>query len=155
MNDSNIPPCYIFIDREGRWFHKGAEMIRRDIIGFFYDHMVLDGSGRYAIRLGKESCILEVEDTAFVVRRVGFQEAEGIEEFRLFLSDGTYEPLLPESLFVGGNNVLYCKVKNCKFPARFHRPAYYQLAEFVQEKNGEFYLPLNGKMYLIPNRESA
>jgi len=25
MNE--LPPCLIFIDKEGRWYHKGAEMI--------------------------------------------------------------------------------------------------------------------------------
>jgi uncharacterized protein len=149
LNDPGMPPCFIFIDNEGRWFHKGAEMIHREIIRFFYDHMELDGSGRYVIRWGEECCFLEVQDTAFVVQKVGFQEDGGIQELRLYLSDDTQEALLPETLFVGKANVLYCTVKHGKFPARFHRPAYYQLAEFVKEENGGFYLPLNGKKYPV------
>jgi uncharacterized protein len=155
MNDPDIPPCFIFIDREGRWFHKGAEMVRRDIIGFFYDHMELDGSGRYVIRWGEECCVLEVEDTAFVVQQVGFEENQGVQAFQLFLSDDTREPLLPETLFVGEANVLYCKVKQGRFPARFHRPAYYRLAAFVEEEEGRFYLPLNGRKHWIDLRQSA
>jgi uncharacterized protein len=142
-----IPPCFIFIDSEGRWFHKGAEMIHREIIRFFYDHMELDRSGRYMIRWGEERCFLEVQDTALVVRKVAFHEEGGIQEFRLFLSDDTHEALIPETLFTGEKNVLYCKVKNGKFPARFHRPAYYQLADFVEEHDGRFYLPLNGRKH--------
>jgi len=149
MDDRGMPPCLIFIDREGRWFHKGAEMINRDIIRFFYDHMEMEESGRYVIMRGEEQCFLDVEDTAFVVQRVGFLEDGGAQSFQLYLSDDTQEPLLPETLFVGEENVLYCKVKHGKFPARFHRPAYYQLAEFVQEEGGRFYLPLNGKKYGI------
>jgi uncharacterized protein len=149
MNKSDIPPCFIFIDKEGRWFHKGAEMIRREIIRFFYDHMELDGSGRHLIRWGEERCFLEVQDTAFVVRKVDLQEKDGAQEFRLSLSDDSHEALVPETLFVGEENVLYCKVKLGKFPARFHRPAYYQLAGFMAEDGGRFYLPLNGKKYLV------
>jgi uncharacterized protein len=149
MNGPDIPSCFIFIDGEGRWFHKGAEMIHREIIRFFYDHMELDESGRYVIHWGEERCFLEVQDTAFVVQKVRFHEEGGLQEFRLFLSDDTDEALRPETLFVGDANVLYCKVKHGKFSARFLRPAYYQLADFVEEGDGTFYLPLNGKKYVI------
>ena len=52
MNGSErdaLPPCLIFIDKEGRWFHEGVEMIRRDFIRMFYRNMELDGEGRYVI----------------------------------------------------------------------------------------------------------
>lgn len=149
MNDPDIPPCFIFIDREGRWFHKGAEMIHRDIVRFFFAHMDLEESGRYVIRWGEECCFLEVEDTAFVVQKVEFQKRGSIEEIRIFLSDDTQEALRPETLFVGEANVLYCRVKEGRFPARFLRPAYYQIAEFVEEEDGRFYLPLNGRKHLV------
>lgn len=149
MNDPDMPPCLIFIDKEGRWFHKGAEMVHRDIVRFFYAHMALEDSGRYVIRWGEERCFLEVEDTAFVVQKADFQEKEGLQEFQLSLSDDTKERLLPETLFLGEANVLYCRVKEGRFPARFLRPAYYQLAGFVEEEDGGFHLPLNGRKYPI------
>jgi uncharacterized protein len=152
VNGPDISPCFIFIDKEGRWFHEGAEMIHRDIIRFFYDHMELDGSGRYLIHWEEERCLLDVEDTAFVVQKADFREHEGLQEIQLFLSDDTREPLLPETLFVGKANVLYCMVKQGRFPARFHRPAYYQIAAFVQEEEGGFHLPLNGRKYRIDLR---
>ena len=149
MNDQDTPPCFIFIDKEGGWFHKGAEMVHRDIVRFFYEHIGMDSLGRYVIRWGNERCYLDVEDTAFVIQRVRFEEDGGMQNFRLFLSDDTTENLNPETLFLGEENVLYCKVKQGRFPARFHRPAYYQLAEFVQEDEGRFYLPLNGEKHFI------
>ena len=154
MDDYDMPPCYILVDREGKWFHKGAEMIRKEIIRFFCDHLEVDSLGRYVIQLGEERCYLDVEDTPFVVQRVQFKESEGSERFLLSLSDDTREVLSPESLFVGGENVLYCKVKEGRFVARFHRPAYYQLAEFVEEEDGEFYLPLNGLRHLIRHQHT-
>ena len=149
MKDQDTPPCFIFIDKEGGWFHKGAEMVHRDIVRFFYEHIGMDSLGRYVIRWGNERCYLDVEDTAFVIQRVRFEEDGGMQNFRLFLSDDTTENLNPETLFLGEENVLYCKVKQGSFPARFHRPAYYQLAEFVQEDEGRFYLPLNGEKHFI------
>jgi hypothetical protein len=155
MDDYDIPPCFIFVDKEGKWFHKGAEMVRREIIRFFCDRLELDHSGRYVIRLDEESCYIEVEDTPFVVQAVHFEEIGGRETLRISLNDDTREALRPESLYVGVENVLYCKVKEGRFVARFHRPAYYQLAEFVKEVDGEFYLPLNGRSHLIRCSASA
>jgi len=75
IETDDIPPCLIRIDREGRWFHKGLEMLRRDFVRFFYEHMEMDSRGRYVIRLSNQTCYLDVEDTAFVVRRVVLMRA--------------------------------------------------------------------------------
>jgi len=127
MTENDIPPCLIYIDKEGRWYHRGAEMIHREFIRLFYNNIELDSSGRYVIDWKGQRCYVEVEDTAFVVRSV------------------TQEELMPDTLYVGQDNVLYCSVKNHTFPARFNRAAYYQLAAYVEEENGTYYLPLNGR----------
>lgn len=152
MNEHDIPPCLIFIDQEGRWFHKGAEMIHRETIRLFYQHMTLDALGRYVIYWRGDRCTVDVEDTAFVVWRVASHDHDKGDKggFTLYLSDDSREPLEPETLYVGNHHVLYCRVKNGGFPARFHRPAYYQLAQHIQEEKGEFFLPLHGQKYLIP-----
>jgi hypothetical protein len=141
---TEIPSCRIFIDKEGQWFYQGAEMQRREIVLFFYDHLCMDDEGRYILKWAGERCILEVEDTAYVVRKV-FLDGEYI----LTLSDGSNEKLAPETLYVGGANVLYCRVKSGAFPARFTRAAYYQLTAHVEEKEGAFFLRMNGKSYGI------
>jgi hypothetical protein len=152
ITENDLPPCLISIDKDGRWYHKGAEMIHREIIRLFYDNMELDSRGRYVIEWRGQRCYVDVEDTAFVVRRVTYQEKgdkNGNERFVLSLSDGTKEELVPDALYVGRDNVLYCTVKNRTFPARFMRAAYYQLAEYVEEENGKYYLPLNGRKNTI------
>jgi len=148
----DIPPCHIHIDKEGRWYHQGAEMIHREFIRLFYQNMVLDSKGRYLINWANERCYVEVEDTAFVVRRVSYEKgnqdrASGIE---LSLSDDTKEALIPDSLCVGKENILYCKVKSGLFLARFNRAAYYQLAEHIEEDGKNYFLPLHGQRYYIP-----
>jgi hypothetical protein len=148
---NDLPPCMIFIDKEGRWYHKGAEMIHRDFIRLFYRNMELDSEGRYVINWNRERCWVEVEDTAFVVRRVVYEDGDrtGNARFVLNLSDDTEEELMPDTIFIGDDNVLYCKVKNRVFPARFNRAAYYQLAGYIEEENDSYYLALNGSKYYI------
>lgn len=151
----DIPPCLIFIDKEGKWFHKGVEMIHREFIRLFYQNMHLDSQGRYIILWEGERCFVEVEDTPFIVQKALFKDTKqaGRSRFILFLSDETQEELSPDTLTVGMDNVLYCKVKDHTFPARFDRPAYYQLAQHIEENQGNYFLPLNGKKYQIRRRD--
>jgi uncharacterized protein len=140
----------ISIDKEGKWFYQGLEMVRRDIVLLFYRHLQMDGQDRYLIRLGQEEHYLEVEDTAYVVSRIDPQpRGESEAGFRIWLSDDSQEVLDLDTLFVGKGNVLYCSVKEGKFPARFQRQAYYQLADHLQEENGKYLISLNGKKHFI------
>ncbi|RLB85549.1 MAG: hypothetical protein DRH15_03260 [Deltaproteobacteria bacterium] len=146
----DLPPCLIYIDKEGKWYHEGAEIIRPDFIKFFLEHMELDKKGRYIVNWNGQRCYVEVEDTAFVVRQVNFMAENGaLERAVIHLNDGTKENLVPETLFVGNQEVLYCRVKDGKFPARFLRPAYYQLTEKIVEEEGKFYLVLGDRKYPI------
>ena len=56
-----------------------------------------------------------------------------------------------DTLSIGRGNILYCRVFGRRFSARFCRPAYYQLAQFVREDDtGQgFYIELNGDRYPI------
>ncbi len=148
---NDLPPCLIYIDKEGKWYHKGVEMIRRDFIRLFFENMKMDARGRYVIHWGGKDCYVDVADTAYVVRNVDYRDAAGDagERVMLLLSDDSEEDLIPETLRVGKDHVLYCRVKQGKFPARFSRAAYYRLATLIREEAGGFYLPLNGKQYRI------
>ena len=154
MKYDEVPPCLITIDKEGRWYHNGAEMIRRDVIRLLYKNMALDSNNRYVINWQNQQCYVDVEDTAFVVWRAEFRDgSKGRDDrYMLYLSDESMEELVPETLFVGDGNVLYCRVKGRIFSARFTRAAYYQIAQFIEEEKGTFYLPLKGKKYPIPKR---
>ncbi len=149
--DQELPPCLIHIDKEGRWYHKGVEMVRRDLVQLFYQNMSLAPGGQYVIDWKDERCLVDVEDTAHVVRRVvcegGGRDQTG--RIILYLSDDTREELAPDTLFVEKGNVLYCDVHGGTFPARFNRPAYYQLAEYIEEDDGIYYLALRGTKHSI------
>ncbi len=151
MTISDLPCCQIYINKDGQWFHEGLEIIHRDIVLLLYRHLVVDAQGRYIIEWQGERCYVEVEDAPFVVRRVVFEGSATSREgrFLLYLNDDTREPLAPDTLSVGDANVLYCRVKDRSFPARFNRPAYYQLAEHIQAEGGAFILPLNGRKHVL------
>jgi hypothetical protein len=151
INANELPPCLIHIDKEGRWYHEGREIIHREIVRLFYQNMELDPQGRYVINWKDQRCWVDVEDTAFVVRRVVYEKGNQVNksQYVLHLSDDTKEMLLPNTLYVGQHNVLYCKVKSLAFPARFDRAAYYQLAQYVEQEGDTYYLPLNRKNYKL------
>jgi uncharacterized protein len=140
----------IYIDKDGKWFHKGAEMINRGIVLDFYRYLTTDNSGMYIIKRGNETCYIEVEDTPFIVTRAEFESGDGTaEKIVISLIDDTQEILAPETITVGKDNCLYCRIKQGLFMARFNRAAYYQLASHIKEEGDKYYLPLNNKKYLI------
>jgi hypothetical protein len=151
IDNTDIPPCLIFINKEGQWYHQGAEIIHRQLISMFYENMVVDGQGRYIIQMNNQRCYVDVEDTAFVVWRVTHVAGSKNQKAKivLYLSDNTKEVLEPQTLFVGQKNVLYCRVKKGTFTARFNRASYYQLAQYCEAEGDTYYLPLNGKRYIL------
>ncbi len=78
-----------------------------------------------------------------MVKRV-LEDEEG--SVRIQLNDGSIEALNPQFLWIGEKNVPYTLVKDEKFHARFSRPAYYMLAEYIvsDEPDENFYLEING-----------
>jgi hypothetical protein len=154
LKGSEIPPCMIYVDKEGAWFHKGAPIIHRELLVLFYQCIRLDEEGDYIIRFKDQVCRLDVEDTPFVILRTDFVPADRdgkAERFVLHLIDQSQEDLVPESLSIGPAHVLYCKVKGGRFTARFSRPSYYQIAKHIKEdsETGRYFLCVNKKKHYI------
>ena len=147
----------IKIDKEGIWYYKGAHMFRKDILCVFFEHLQIDECGKYLIELNEERCYLDVEDTVFVVGAVYKTKLpdNGRYQIDVLLSDDSCEKLEMSSLYIGKDNVLYCRVKEGKFTARFSRNSYYQLAEFIeQSENGSyFFINLNDEIFMINSNQ--
>jgi len=134
-------------------------MFRKEILDIFFEHLKIDECGRYLIELGPERCYLEVEDTAFVVMAVykTHNAKNGREQLEILLNDEYAEILDANSLHRGNDNVLYCRVKQGLFDARFTRKSYYQLAEFIEQSDNSdsFFISLNGDKYFIKDSQAS
>ena len=137
----------IRVERDGKWYFEGAEIIRKDILSLFYDSLHLDEDGYY-IEINGERERLEVEDTVFLVQGAELVK-DGEEAFAIRLNDGTEERLDLNTFRIAERNVPYCLVKEGRFPARFLRLPFYQVAQHAQhaEDADEYFILLNGRKY--------
>jgi hypothetical protein len=133
---------------DGRWYADEEPIVHERLARLFSRYLRRKPTGGYEIWIDERyHADVEVEDTPFVVTAV---EADPAGRFSLDLNDGTTEILDPGSLEVSTHNVLYCRVKNGAERARFLRPAYYQLARFVDEVGvGRFQLRCGPTTYPI------
>ncbi|MFZ2448132.1 MAG: hypothetical protein WAW37_17380 [Syntrophobacteraceae bacterium] len=147
-------PCGIFIDAEGEWYHGENRITRPEILELLYEKLDLAPGGEYVLADPKGKCLLDVADTPFVVSRVD-RESCGAAGERIVLGlkhIAQPEVLDPRTLCVGQDCVLYCRIRDGRFPARFSRPAYYQIAAFIEESpEGGFYILLDGIEYFLAN----
>jgi uncharacterized protein len=135
----------IRLDREGRWFHEGVEITHELTLDLFNKSICKDPKGGYQLVIGLEYSPIVVEDTPFFVKSVDIEDDRAL----LKISDGTEEDLVPQTLRVGDDNVLYCDVKKCQMPARFFRPAYYQLMKNLEETKDGFAVKIGDKTWPI------
>lgn len=140
----------IFLDKEGRWFHEGVEITHPLTVELFSRSVVKDPSAGYRLQIGREWAKIKIEDTPYMIKTVEIQSNQVL----ILLNDKSVEKLEPDTLWIGKNNVLYCRVKNGEYPARFLRPAYYQLMQALKEKDNKFYLEIgNQRIFLEPFNE--
>jgi len=146
MNRSSI-----WIDKEGRWFFQGEEITHRKTYLLYNRHLTRDAAGRIIVKIGQETCPVEVEDAPFVVKTLDFISAEqgGLMSVELILNDESREPLVPETLRIGPDHTPYCRVREGMFEARFSRGAYQLLIPFIQqdERKKLFFIAIAGKKY--------
>jgi hypothetical protein len=138
------PYLKLFIDKDGRWFQNGNEIIHKAIYRQFCAMLEKTPSGGYQVRMGREVCGVEVEDAPFVVKGIN-EGSDG--SISIQLNDGTTEPFDPAGFWMGKENVPYCKIRDGLFHARFSRPAYYQIARYIHSdgEGKDFFFHLNGK----------
>ena len=144
----------ISVDREGDWYYQEDKIIREDILELFLSNLRLTSGGTFIIDWRGQRCALEVTDTPFIVSRVDRISSEEAkhEEIQILLRHLPHPEVLdPSTLHVGEGNVPYCSIRNGQFRARFSRPAYYQLAAWIESDSdsGAFYLELNGRRFPI------
>jgi hypothetical protein len=140
------PPA-IRVERDGKWYFQRAEIIHKDILSLFYASLHLDEAGYY-LEIKGERERLEVEDTVFLVEGAELVK-DSDEAFVIRLNDGSQEQLDLNTFRIAEGNVPYCLVKEGRFPARFLRLPYYQVAQHAQhdEDTDEYFIMLNGRKH--------
>jgi hypothetical protein len=137
----------ISLRRDGNWYTDEERIDNPRIALLFSRSIRRNPDGSYFLQVGDERASITVEDTPYVVKSVQGDSASG---FAVVLNDEEREPLDYGSLEVGPDNVLYCRVKNGAFPARFLRPAYYHLSECLGvDDNGGFFFNVAGRRYPV------
>ena len=133
--------------RDGNWYTDEERIDNPRIALLFSRSIRRNPDGSYFLQVGDERASITVEDTPYVVKSVAGDAATG---FTAVLNDEEREPLDYGSLEAGPDNVLYSRVKNGAFRARFLRPAYYHLSDCLgMDDNGGFYFKVAGQRYPV------
>jgi hypothetical protein len=133
---------------DGRWYADDEPITHERLARLFSRSLRRKPSGGYEIWIDERyHADVEIEDTPYVVTML---HADSAGTLSVELNDGTAEALDVTSVQVGPGNVVYCCVKSGGARARFLRPAYYHLTQFVEEaRPGEFQLRCGGTTHSI------
>ena len=121
------------VDRDGRIFHDGTEIVDPAVLRFFLRTMTRADDGRCLVLCQGERNWFEAADTPFVVQRLRL-EVEGamLRAVELVFPGDYREPLDPATLETE-RDLLFCRVRGGAFRARFGRIAVQQLAPFLAD----------------------
>jgi uncharacterized protein len=136
------------IDLEGRFLHRGEPITHARTLQALWGSLSRRPDGRYLVRIGRESGYVQLADAPYAVRGVAVAAGEP----GLFLSDGSTEPLRPETLRLGRDGALHCLVKG-GHRARFARSAQVSLGLLLQEDGAApsgYSLTLAGRCWRLP-----
>src|SRR5262245_2474822 len=148
-NDDDMREYRYMVDRDGRIFHDGTEIIDAPTLRFFLRAMQRSPDGRYLVLCQGERNWFEVPDTPFVVQRVGCAADNGRLASVELLFAGGYRETLDASTLEARGGYLDCRVRGGAFPARFGRGAVQQLATFLREDEFGLSLDVDGVTHRI------
>jgi hypothetical protein len=142
----------IRLDREGRFWHEGAVVTHRGFQLALLRWLDRLDDGRPILRLDeKRYAYVDVDDAELLALSARWDGDRAI----LALNDETEEELDYASLAASPDNALYCRVRNGRLTARIATPAYYILAERIEEMpEGGFCLRAAGKLHPIGQRST-
>lgn len=157
LPSEGTPARSIRVDENGDWYYRGHLIFRPEILEVFYSKLDRAPSGEFFLADSNGPWPIDAEDTPFVISMVDFEREESGQESIIirFKNVEKREVLDPGTLAIGVGNVLYCRVSGGRYPARFSRPAYYQLAQFItgDDSGQTFHIELNGEKHRIAEFE--
>lgn len=135
------------VDGEGRFLHRGEPVTHARTLEVLWRSLERGPDGLWRVSIGRESAIVEVGETPWVVRAVLLDGPEPL----VLLADGEREPLDPASLSVGADGVLRCRVRGGE-RARFARSAQIALGLALDEDpagSGRYQLAIGGRRWPV------
>jgi hypothetical protein len=133
------------VDREGRIFHDGTEIVDPATLRFFL--LALQGTpeGHWLAVCQGERNWFEAYDTPFVVQRLGLAVTNGrLHSVELHFAGDYRELLDPATLEHDGARV-FCRVRKGAFTARFGRIAMQQIAPWLADDGTGPAITLDGR----------
>jgi hypothetical protein len=141
------------LDREGRFWHESGEVVHAGMRRAFLRWIDRLEDGRSILRLDAERYVyLDVDDAPLLVASARWVE----DRILVTTNDGVEAELDYASLTVGAEHALYCRVRGGRLEARITTPAYYVLADAVEEieGGGRYALRAAGQQFPIGARSS-
>ncbi len=129
-----LRPFGLVLHHDGRWTHEGQPILNRKLREKFDVSVVyLPEEPKHVVRLGRFRGEIEVEEAGFFVRDID------LESGSIHLSDGSQEPLAPETLTTSPiDGAFLCRIKRSLVPegvlARFTHAAHAELLTAVEER---------------------
>ena len=142
------------VDREGRIFHDGTEIVDPAVLRFFLLAMTRTEDGRCLVLCQGERNWFDAGDLAlagspFVVQRLRLEtEDAGLRRVELVLAGDYHEPL-DASTLESERDQLFCRVRGGRFRARFGGVALQQLAPFLLDQGEGSALVVAGVRYPV------
>lgn len=137
------------VDRDGRVFHDGTEIVDSAVLRFFLRAMTRTDDGRCLVLCQGERNWFEAADTPFVVQRLRLSvEGSTLQAVELGFPGDYREPLDPRTLETD-HDLLFCRIRGGAFRARFGRVAVQQLAPFLSETGDGSALLMLGAHYPV------
>lgn len=140
----------ITIDREGRMWNEGAEIVHDRLVDFLRKHLRPDpDNGGWEIYVSpRERKPVIVEDAPFQVLSCWGTGGTPPEELRVITYDGAEEAIDPATIELRAN-VPYCLVKDSTALARFSRQAAEQLSRLYEEAEGKVVIRMRNRDYPV------
>jgi hypothetical protein len=140
------------LDRQLRWWHDGELVEHPNIVRAFNAGLEPADGGRFILRVGRDWCFVDVEDSAYAVTAVDLTEEA--TAFSVRLSDQTAERLDPLTLTLE-DGVLTCRVKQGRAKARFSRDAQFALGQCLEPAGAGVVLRAGELQIPVPNLDPA
>lgn len=137
------------VDRDGRIFHDGTEIVDPAVLRFFLRAMTRTDDGRCLVLCQGERNWFSAPDTPFVVQRLRLSvEGSALQSVELCFQGDYREPLDPGTLETE-RDLLFCRIRRGMFRARFGRVAVQQIAPFLVDVGEGSALVMGGRRHPV------